>query len=297
MAKAFVEALKRHSREVAELEGDHADEFLRLLGDLRDRLAGRYSSLGGQGDPIDAFRLRTVIGETEAAIETLEAKAKAQRPAQVAESVDLAIDHIGEELDSLSKAFDAEPLDISISAQKVLADPVQGLLANHFETSVARYGGDLLNGVRRELFMGLRVGDTLGSVTKNIAGKMGPFGQVGKANAERLVRTETSQAYNAAHSSGIAKAKAKIPDLRDVWLHVGSYLCPTCGPIHGTARPKDGYWTIKTGNKERRVAHPPGHPNCTCRVVAMRPGWRAGMERLGYLEKQPDTGEEGRAEL
>lgn len=297
MARGFAASLVRHSKEVQQLQGAQAKEFLRLLNDARDRLLGRLSAGTRLDSAFDAFRLQEILAQSEVSIRALEEKVNGSYRQAAKEAADLSIEHVSTELESLSKAFDAEPLNVSIDAQAVLVDPAQGLLANHFETSVRRYGLDVLNGVRRELFLGLRTGDSFGSIVQNVAGLKGPLGTVGRSSGERLVRTETSQAYGAAQHESIRSVSREVPGLQKTWLHVASQLCSTCGPLHGTQRPLDGTWTIKSGRKTKEVAHAPAHPNCTCRVSAMKPSWRKGLEKLGYLKEQPDGGEEGRAEL
>lgn len=286
MAGGFVQALRNHSREVQKLEGSQAAEFLRMLENLRDVLRGRFLAIGSADQTFDVYLLNRVIAETETGILTLRHKADTLYSRAQDKAVNLSIEHLGDELERLSGAFDPETLSVSIDAAKVLADPVQKLLANHFDTSVARYGGDLLNRVRQRIFVGLRAGDTLGEMAKDVAGESGPLGTVGRSFGERLVRTEVSQAYGAAQHSGMIEAKQSIPGLQKVWLHVGSFICKVCNPIHGTMRPMDGTWTVMVGRKARTVAHAPAHPQCTCRVSAMKPGWRNAMQNLGYLDKQ-----------
>lgn len=287
MAADYIEALRRHSLEVQKIEGEQAAEFLRLLkhlqGELRERLDAAASD-----ETLDAFRIRSVVGETEVGIRALEAKARGQYDKGAEAATNLAIDHLGSELDRLSLAFDSKPLEVTIDAAKALADPAQRLLANHFESSVQRYGIDLLNGVRQRLFVGLRAGDRYGDVVRDVAGEKGPFGQVGRTAGERLVRTETSQAYGAAQHTGLAQAARQVPSLKKVWLHVSSWRCDVCMPIHGTERPIDGTWTIRMGRRTKEVAHAPAHPNCSCRTSGMKSKWRDGIARLGYLDQDKD---------
>ena len=254
----------------------------RLLQNLKETLTGRLAASGDISNPLTVWRLRSVLAETEAGIAQLEAKAGGLYGNAAKDAVELSVDHIGAELEAMGGGA----LDVSLSAAKVLADPMQGLLANQFESSVEKYGIDLLNGVRQRLFVGLRAGDSLGEVVRDVSAETGPFGQVGKSNAERLVRTELSDTYGVAHVKGIGQAKSQIPDLKETWIHIGSYPCEICNPLHGTQRPAVGYWTITQGKKARKVTHPPAHPNCACRVVAMRPSWKADLEDAGYLEKQ-----------
>lgn len=299
MALGWAEALRLHAQELQDLQGDHADEFLKLLQGLKDTLAGRFTATAPPESTLDSFRVLALVRETEAAIAVLETKAQGQYTVAQKESVSLAVDHAGTELDLMAKAFGkgAEPLDVSLSAVKALADPAQGLLASHFQTSVDRYGGDLLNQVRQRVFVGMRTGDTVGKVASSITGKQGIAGAVNRSNAERLVRTEVSNAYGAAQHNSIKQAAQQVEGLKKMWVHVGSFLCPTCGPLHGTERPLDGTWTIKSGRKTREVAHAPGHPNCTCRVTTIKPSWRSAMKKLGYLGEQGDDGEPGKAAL
>ena len=303
MGRTFVDALKRHSYEVAELEGGHAEEFASLLQDVQDALRGRlYGEHAGALDSIDAFRMRRILAETEAGLKVLEHRAAGQWRSSQQEAVELAVQHVRDEMDLLSQHFDPSPIGVSLDAEKVLADPSQGLLAQHFETSVARYGGDLLNDVRRRLFVGLRTGEPTRDVISDIAGKEGPFGAIGQSKAETIVRTETAQAYGVAQHDGIAQASRQVPGgLSLMWLHVGSYLCPTCGPLHGTIRPIGEPWTIQVAKgppaRFKQVAHPPGHPRCVCRLTGVKPGWKKGLAKLGYLKEQPGDGEPGEARL
>jgi hypothetical protein len=278
-------ALVRHGREVAKLEGAQAQEFLRLLRDLKDNLLGRLTA---QSDnrPFDAFRLRTVLAEAQAGIDALERKAGAFYGKAEHEAAELAADHLEDEIRRLGLAFDREPLIVSIDPAAALADPAQGLLAQHFETSVERYGGDVLNQVRQRVFVGLRSGDSFADVSRSVG--VAIEGTAG--NAKRLVRTEISQAYGSAQHSGIAQAAKQVKGLVKVWMHIGSFVCPVCMPLHGTERPLDGTWTIKQGKKTKQVAHAPAHPQCVCRVAAMKPGWREKMKALGYLDQRgPDA--------
>lgn len=297
MPSGFVGLLKEHAKDVLKLEGAQADEFLRLLRELRDQIHGRLMSLGPSDSEFKAFQLRQVLAETETAVNAMERKAQGQYSKATEEAADLAIEHVGTELERLGRAFESEPTVVSIDAAQVLADPVQGLLADHFETSLRRYGLDLLNGVRQQLFIGMRSGDSYGSIVGKIAAEQGPFGRIGRAGGERLVRTETSQAYGVAQHTSLSEAKQQVPSLKKVWLHIGSWRCDVCMPLHGTMRDLDGTWTVRIGNKTKEVAHGPAHPNCVCRVSGMKPNWRSKMEKLGYLDQNPESAKSKPQEL
>lgn len=297
MPRNFVSVLKRNSFEVQKLEIATGADLVRVLGELQDRLRGRIASTVSADRVVDASVLRQMLNETQAVISELERRADGLFGTAQKDAAELASGHIVEEIARLSRAFESQAIHVEVDAYEVLRDPPQSLLADHFATSVNRYGQDLLNGVRRQLILSLRTGETAGAMASKISGMRGPMGAVGSDNAKRLMRTEVSQAYGAAHHSSMKQAEKEVPSLKKVWLHIGSYLCAICGPLHGTERPLDGTWTIRSGRKTRQVAHAPGHPNCACRTSAMKPSWRKGLIDSGYLKDQPTTDEPGRAAL
>lgn len=297
MPKNFVSALKKNSLEVQKLEIASGSDLVRVLGDLQDRLRGRIAASTSADRVVDASVLQQMLNETRVIIRELEQQAGGLFGTAQKDASELAAAHLVDEIKRLSRAFEEQAITVDVNMYEVLRDPPQRLLADHFESSVNRYGQDLLNGVRRELILSLRTGDTVGAMAGRIAGMRGPMGAIGRDNAKRLMRTEVSQAYGAAHHSSMRQAEKEVPSLKKVWLHIGSYLCAVCGPLHGTERPLDGTWTIRSGRKTRQVAYAPGHPNCVCRTSGMRPSWRKGLMSAGYLKEQPTTDEPGRAAL
>ncbi len=282
--RTWVDMLRRQSRELGTLQDDHAAEFLRLVRETKASILDRLAS--GTSQSIDAFSMRRVLAEAEANISALTQKSAQGYTAQQREAVDTAIEHQTETIGRLSETFEPAPFSVVLDAQKVLADPSQGLLANHFQSSVQSYGLDILNSIRRDLFVGLRTGSSLNDITRGIASKQGPFGEIGQAKASRLARTEISQAYGAASLESGQQAAKQVPGMVKTWLHIGSFKCPVCTPLSGTKRPMDGTWTIKGRGKDREVVGPPAHPHCTCRLLFGRDKWRKAMKDMGYLERQ-----------
>lgn len=289
MPAGFVGALKAHARELLQLQGEQANRFLRYLRELQERLRGRLLNIAPADETLDVLRLRRALSESEASIRVLEYQGMGLYQRGSEEAVQMAVDHLGDDLERLSGAFEDKAFDVTISAQKVLADPAQQLLAEFHQSSLVKYGQELLQGVRQRLFMGMRTGDSMGDVARDIAGQQGVIGTIGRTNAERLVRTETSQAYGVAQQSGLVEAKKEIPGLKKIWMHIGSFRCPVCMPLHGTERDLDGTWTVRSGRRTYEVAHAPAHPHCVCRVSGMKPSWRNQMQKLGYLDQEEDN--------
>jgi hypothetical protein len=281
----YVELLKRHSAEAAKLEGAAAESFLSLLRDLQDRVRGRLANIGPSDSALNVFAMRRALAETEQAISTMGYTLVGGWTKEAQKAAELAAEHAGAELDAASRAFAGTPLRVSVDAARIVADPDQPLLAEQFAGSVQKYGTDLLQGVRRELFIGLRGGQTLGQAAKNIAGESGVFGRVGQTSGERIIRTEVNNAYNASNQTAQREIAKTVP-VRKMWLHVGSYPCPVCMPLHGTTRPVDGTWTAKVGKKTVTVAHPPLHPNCVCRSSVVTKAMEKAASKLSFLKPQ-----------
>jgi len=286
--RSYAEMLRGHAAEVDQLTVDQAQEFLRLLRDMRERLLGRLTAAPIKDNAdFNAFHLRRVLAETEAEIEVLEKKAASAYDKTISAGTKMVVEHLADEVNALSKQFEPRPFEVSLSAAKALADPMTGLLASHFETSIERYGLDVLNGVRSELFTAMRGGQSYRDTIRNVAGMDGPLGSVGETRAGLLVRTEYSHALGSAKQTGLELASKKVPGLKKMWLHTGSYECPTCKKLHGTVRPINGTWTFITGVHVKRtytVAHPPAHPHCVCVETAIKNSWKGPLEKLGYLD-------------
>ncbi len=274
--------LKRQAAETGKLEGAHAEEFLRMLRETQRDLMNRIYS-GDLAKPLDAFNINAIVQETQSGISLLESKATGFYGKAQVDTTELALEHVAENIDRLSRAFDAKPLDVSLDAQAVLADPGQRLLANHFETSVERYGLDTLNQVRQRLFTGLRAGDSVGDMASDLGAKLGPLGEAGQVNATRLVRTEMSQAYGSAQVAGLKETAKQVPGIVKTWFQTGSYDCPICKPLNKTSRPIDGTWTIRISRgKTREISGSPAHPNCVCKVVGGKKSWSEQLDKLGH---------------
>lgn len=284
MALESVDSLiRRHAREVEHLKESHAAQFQRALEEARKTIEGRLAAAGD--DALTAFRLRSQIFEVEGALRALKDKGTGILVAGETKASELSLEQLNRELRDLGGKF-GDPVRVSLGAARELSDDVRGLLANQFETSMERYGLDLLNRVRGRLISGVITGDSPRQMAAEIVGRSGALGEVTKVEADRLVRTEVSTAFGHANTTAMKRAQKSIPDLMKMWVHLGTYVCPMCGPLHRTKRKMDGTWTVKSGKKTRTVAGPPLHPNCGCRAIPVRASWDVKLRDLGYSGKQ-----------
>jgi hypothetical protein len=284
-ARTLLATLRDHSKQVAKLETATADDFLKALRQTEAEILGRLYAVTDSDTAFSTFTLQRVLAEVKAAIGTLESRASDIYGVAQQDAIDLAVEQVSSEITRASSLLDDAPLNLSLDASAGMSDPAQALLANHFESSVQRYGLDVLNQVRRKVQIGMITGDpsrqVVSDVQRAIAGT--------RPQAEQLVRTETSSAYGAAQHRSIAEAAKQVPGLKKMWVHQSSYKCDVCIDLDGTERPIDGTWTIKIGKKTKKVAHAPAHPNCTCRVIAMKPSWKSKLKGLGYLDSDEES--------
>jgi hypothetical protein len=286
--RPLAKVLRDHAKQAARLEDAQARDFLSILKQTEAEVTGRLTSVTDADTPFSTFQLQRVLGEVKTAISGLEAKASDLYGTAQSDAIDLAVEHAIGEITRASSLVGDAPLNLSLDASSGMSDPAQALLANHFESSVQRYGIDVLNAVRRKVQVGMITGDpaknVVSEVQRAIAGT--------RPQAEQLIRTETSSAYGAAQHRSIAQIAKKDPALKKMWVHQSSYKCDVCIGLDGTVRPMDGTWTIKIGKKTKKVAHAPAHPNCTCRVVAIKPSWKDKLGKLGYLDPKSDDSED-----
>lgn len=276
---SLAKVLRDHARQAQRLSDDQAKDFLGILKQTEMEIVGRLSSVGNSDTPFQVFQLQQVLGEVKAAIGSLQLKAVDLYGTAQSDAIDLAVEQSIREVARASSLVGDATLNLSLDAAAGMSDPAQLLLANHFESSVQRYGIDVLNAVRRRVQVGMITGDRPRDVVSDVQKAIDST----KPQAEQLVRTETSSAYGAAQHRAIKEVADKNPGLQKMWIHQSSYKCDVCIDLDDTTRPMDGTWTVKIGKKTKKVAHAPAHPNCTCRVVAMKPSWKDKLGKLGYL--------------
>lgn len=284
----WTQAVLAHVEELDRIKDREAKGFLDNLVDLRLQLQGRLATVGANDATFDANRLRVALAETDLGIKRLRQRLAGDFSSGREAVFGLAIEHTTDELERMGREFDARPLPVNLHAARVLSDPGHELVAMQHQSSVDKYGADMLARVQQRLFVAVRAGDTVGQVVDSLAAPLGPLGNVARSDAERLVRTELSAAYGAAQERSLREAAAQVPGLKKTWVHVGSYKCDICEKLHMTQRDIDGgVWVIKGNYK---VTHPPAHPHCVCVLRGMKKSWGDKLDKLGYGKPKAEPG-------
>jgi hypothetical protein len=197
------------------------------------------------------------------------------------------------------------PLDQAARMAGIIDRDRASLLRQH-DVSVRTYGTDSIAAAERHLALSFA---TQRSYSETVAGLFDMVDQ-SRYRAERIVRSETSFAWNASHSSALDEASEIIPGLFRRWveyvddftgapldgrvandslvLHGQVCFTPTnatmearstllVGGTGGFEMPRDARVNAKLWGK--RYAHPPNRPNDRSRIV----GWKVDWPVSAYM--------------
>lgn len=195
----------------------------------------------------------------------------------------------------LEKQFTGISKPLQLDSQAMQDSIVRGtgasLLRQH-QASVGRYSTAMIQDFERVM----RVGALEGLSQHQVISRLVSQGELGGINAqklhetepgyfpaptgyvvrrywaERIVRTETAYALNAANASTIATAKVTdFPDMqKKILAHFDTRTAPDSIAVHGQIRPVEGLFADGAG---RNYKHPPARPNDREVVIPWRPHW------------------------
>lgn len=200
-----------------------------------------------------------------------------------------------------------EPMDV---AKAVEMDRGERWRVKHYAASAGRYAGRVGKDIRRQLAMGVALGETFDQMTARLQRLGGPRGLVSMRGvagqpgaiaqrieeglfkryrhwAERLVRTELIAAHNRHHVAQIEELDKADPGYVLRWDSTADKrTCALCRGLHGKVIAIDGTFGIpRTVPTSRR--HPPAHPSCRCAVVAWRPEWDLPLPEAAKVKPKP----------
>lgn len=218
----------------------------------------------------------------------------------------LAGRHLATEVAWLSQLFEGAPRYLPLNVARIVVTG-EWELVPRFRASAARYAGDIVADIRRELAVGILRRESVSALVDRLARLGGPRGPValrgvaGDPGAivehigeglfrryrywgERLVRTEVQRAYSVQIDEGLREAREHLPDLERRWdASLDLRVCPLCAGLHGAV----------TGIREPfpgGYTEAPAHPNCRCRVGAWRPAWSDALAARRRVEvPRPQT--------
>lgn len=198
-------------------------------------------------------------------------------------------------LTTLEKRFTGISKPLQLESQQMQDNIVRGLgssLLRQNVASVGRYSAAMIGDFERVMRVGALSGMTQHQVISKLVaqGELGgikaaslnaaepayfpkPAGYVTRRYwAERIVRTETAYAYNAANQATISTARVTdFPDMqKKILAHFDNRTAPDSIYVHGQIRPVAGLFHDGAG---REYLHPPARPNDRETVIPWRPVW------------------------
>jgi len=277
----------------------------RVIAKIASEVASGYSdSFTAHTQRIALLQLREGIA---AAMVAVEKEVRASASASAEAGSDALIRSIAALDEHFRGAGSAVPVE-EVARLAGLTGPKGTLLRVH-DSSFRRYGARLVSSMETELAVSLASGESLSAAIRRIEG----VAQIEWWRAERIGRTESSHAFNAAHDAGIERARAILPDLNKRWTeHVDDEtgrplddrVADDSLALHGQVAGDGGMFEMPADPRVsaklhgKRWAFPPNRPNDRARILPWRPHWG---ELPGWVLKGgrrvPVSSEEGKDRL
>ena len=183
------------------------------------------------------------------------------------------------ELTQFSSIFEGTVVPINIEAGAVVASQ-EALMLKRFESSAKRYAGGVRDQVVGLLTRGILGNQSIDEVSQAMLRDLPGVFDKQAYKAERLVRTELMNTYNAQHRAGIIEA-AEEDDEQYLMRWDASFdsrRCVQCASMDGQTIPLEGEfatsWNTKSGKKVAWSGlQPPAHPNCRCVLLPWMADW------------------------
>lgn len=258
------------------LTAEQSRKLLALLKATRQDLRDRISEAGSGA--FASARVRLVSAQVELAIADLERRMRSQLGELGASAYTLAAKHLAAQLATFGDLAGTPTPPLSIGRVVALQDEV---LLQRYAVSVRTYGADLIQRAQASLAQSALEQVAWGEMEKRLAGVNGVFAQdygggvaakTGKqSRGERIVRTETMNAYSRAHLLGSQEMDAQDPGyLKQLVATFDARTGADSVFVHGQIRELDKPFRDNAG---RLYMHPPNRPNDREVVVLVRPEW------------------------
>ncbi len=278
-----------HNKEILSLEEAQAKKILaiykRVRQDLRDRLDLLGASYAGQ---MEAQHVRGILVQVESGI--LELKQLLQEEmSQVALDTALkGIAHTTSEIIALEKLFEGRVLQIDIQAA-LLAESTKALKLKQYQSSMDRYGADLVDRMNRILVDAVVMQLPYHQTVSRISGATGLMASEAY-RVHRIVRTELHSIYDMSRLNTLQEIKKEqINDLEKISIDpLDSRTALDSIAVMGQIRPlnepfrfKGQVTDPKTGESKFIEVKPfmnhPNRPNDRGSTAPYRKVWAKGL--------------------
>jgi SPP1 gp7 family putative phage head morphogenesis protein len=296
MANPVTTLLESINHEVAKLSTTGLSKLTSVLDAAEKELTQDLASWAALGRGEDVFTpqmYRNALLQIRGTLEHIrgpvaEGVASSMRHGGVL-AAHLATKHLEAQVTTFSAMFEGSIRPIAIEAASILADGSKTVWPK-FSNSAKRYAGQVGEDIRKQLAIGVVRGETVDQLTARLSRLGGPKGLVytrgqegspgAKAEyiseglfnryrhyAERLVVTETVNAYNSFALDGMDELEKEDPGYFKRWdAAIDKRTCDFCGRYDDLVVKLDAKFP-------GGIDHPPLHPRCRCAVVVWRKEW------------------------
>jgi SPP1 gp7 family putative phage head morphogenesis protein len=307
-ARAAIDAvLAQVTREVAALPEGYVRQLAPVMAEARAELAADLKRWLAKhpdgGERFTAARYREAMLQLDTALTVIRAKLPTEMAGLLGEQGDaaaaLALKNLKREVVAHARHFGGEARALPFRTA-ALVERGTALLMPRYQSTVARYGADGVEAIKRQLAIGVFRGETFEELTRRLlrnggavlrtgeaprdaAGKIADgWTQALRSRAERIVRTEGINAYNALADTAIDDLEVEDPGWVKKWdASADRRTCPVCAGLDGAVvvpgsgfeAPADALGVVRTHR------HPPAHPNCRCALVAWRSEWERPLPK------------------
>jgi hypothetical protein len=265
-------------------------ERLKRIYDTAYReVSARLRSLmrGQLGETFSAYQQRMVLAQIKQGQVMLGRRLAGELGDLSKEAQTEAIRSFAAALEKLESAYTGAAVPIRIDEAHRMSSLIlkrRDELEDMHQKSVARWGARLFENVHEELAVSMVSGET----TEQAIARVPATAAAEWWQGERIVRTETAWAYNAAHHDSFVEAASELTDMRLRWSeHVDD---DTYEPLddrvgadsiamHGQAvRPGQAFTMPRDPEVDPKMwgrswAHPPNRPNDRAILSPWRPAW------------------------
>jgi hypothetical protein len=266
-----------HIKKALNLEDSQQTKLLKSYRDIQSDLLNRIK--GTRRGTFTRQHLIGVLAQVQGAIGAMTKQLAGDMNDGAYDAALMGVDHLIKEINTFDERFTGAVTPINLNAA-ILADDVSNLLANQYQKSLDKWGGDMLNSIAQGL-MTSAIGETTNDeVVERI---MGFF--TGKEwEVRRIVRTELHHVYNKGKLESVRELSDELPDLKKALLHpmdqrtgADSIALAKQNPIIPIEENFVQVWQGRT----LTFMVPPNRPNDRAVMIAVRPEW--GFDDMGSL--------------
>lgn len=217
--KEFMAAVRAHRNKLEKvLTAQASAKMKRLYDEAQSSVQAniRRAVRGGKGDTFTAHQQRIVMSQLKQGQAVVMRRLAGDMRPLSKKAQEASLNGLIDDVARLSKKFTGAEVTLPVEEAATFADVIAGrsssLLRMH-QTSMARYGVNVVENVEEQLSLTLLKGGSMSDAYETVAQSIdGEWWQ-----GERIVRTEMAYAYNITARDGIEESAEEIPELMQRW--------------------------------------------------------------------------------